>query len=137
MYTIHYASKQSMGIATLETILACYNPICNADSMHVVPNVNRVHPLFHHTWKQRKSIIRPEHWVKNLASLPHNPGKSIGSASSLPHNGNEPINKCSCMHHKSMQHHFTDHDINIIHIMPINNVSHSIIMNIKIQHCTH
>ena len=40
-----------MEIATLETILACYNPICNADSMHVVPNVNRVHPLFHHTWK--------------------------------------------------------------------------------------
>ena len=26
-----------MEIATLETILACYNPICNADSMHVVP----------------------------------------------------------------------------------------------------
>ena len=26
-----------MEIATLESILACYNPICNADSMHVVP----------------------------------------------------------------------------------------------------
>ena len=29
--------NQTMEIATLETILACYNPICNADSMHVVP----------------------------------------------------------------------------------------------------
>src|ERR1043165_5362693 len=29
--------NQTMEIATLETILTCYNSICNADSMHVVP----------------------------------------------------------------------------------------------------
>src|ERR1043165_327413 len=51
LHTIHYANKQSMEIATLETILACYNPICDADSMHVVPNMNQVHPLFHYTRK--------------------------------------------------------------------------------------
>src|ERR1051325_7458730 len=93
-------------IITLETILTCYNYICNADSMHVVPNVNQVHTLFRlHLGKQRQSAIRP--YTIGSRIQPHHHyllGTIIGSASPIPHNENEPSPECLCMHNKSMQH---------------------------------
>src|ERR1051325_246603 len=106
-----------MEIATLETILACYNPICNADSMHVVPNVNQVHPLFHYMRKTTSIHDSPITTESRIHDSPITTGSRIQphylcflvSLLALQvqfHTMGMNHKQCLCMHHKSMQHQF-------------------------------
>src|ERR1044072_10052278 len=110
-----------MEIATLESILACYNPICNADSMHVVPKREPSSPTapftcgktvqIHDSPIATESRIQP-HYLNLRVSLLAQPVhfRTMGM--------NQINNAYACII-KACNHHFTDHDININHIMSI------------------
>src|ERR1051325_11278150 len=92
-----------MEIATLESILACYNPICNADSMHVVPKREPRSPTVPFTrGKTVQSMIRPQPLGQESSLTTFNQVSLLALQAHFRTMGMNQVNKCLRMHHKSM-----------------------------------